>query len=130
MVKILRLDLGHEFLDMMDVQFYESTYPGLDIEISEKKIKISSMLRLKHDNGRYYLRKADRSIEWMQTPSDFNINDSIKEAIKDFSRMVYPYITGLKKVDLNETFADGKEAYVLDWDQMPEEDRLKKWGIY
>lgn len=99
-------------------------YPDIDIELDGPIISVSTYVRKRHTDGRYYLTFIQRNrpiLPWQSMRNKF-----IHEMMRDFSFAVYMYTIHIP-VDLDARNVNGCPVYVQDPDQ--KDDLLRVYNV-
>jgi hypothetical protein len=91
-------------------------YPEIYIQSDNKYCQISTFVRIKGDDGKYYLKKVEKSY-FAGQHEELNAHKTILNLMEEFQVVVHVAITITKP---NQADA----GFKLDRDQTPEEERL------
>lgn len=98
----------------------ERIFPNVDIDIDSNNMRICTVCRKKHANGKYYLIQITRNAQvWEETEKPL----AIRAMINDFNRIVFISLV-FTPVDLERRNSIGAPIFVEDPDQRDEADRV------
>lgn len=99
----------------------ERIFPDVDVDIDSDRMRIRTVIRKKHDNGRYYLTEVTRSVGEGFSPR------GLHKMLNEFNSMVYGFLM-FAPINPEAKTTHGGQIYVEDPDQI--DDLQRVFGLY